>query len=400
MFKRILIGALIFASLGLGEAWAQQVGRICDPCDPADLRSDMIVNSYWFAFGKRPSDGELRFWTSQPANDPRLANTEALVAGHLSWLRTAPPEQWETARRALRETLKNVAGIDHESVVKNAVVDMMAGREGGGFRGLVAYLQKPDVRQYYVNLAQGATRPAAQPQTTAQVAPPNPPQQQVQAPKNLEDVGMLSLRLSSGEIQKMISLTGGNLITTSNPLIGNAGAGLVGNSGGALTQVSPLNNSSPLANVTPFTMPIGNNFTMPIGNNFQTQSTVNPRQMVTDTFQMAFGRNPSAEELKTWVEFKQKYPKSTVATSAGNLAETLRYLLTLPAGETQRKGMAQAAVPIVFRRAPTPGELNIWSERIRRDRMLFNDLVSAMRREAASQSSPQRGRGRSTGTGG
>jgi hypothetical protein len=145
-------------------------------------------------------------------------------------------------------------------------------------------------------------------------------------------------------------------------------------------------------------MPIGNNLTLPGGNAFKTQSTADPRQMVADAFQMAFGRNPSAEELKTWVEFKQKYPKSTVATSAGNLAETLRYLLTLPAGEIQRKGMVQAAVPIVFRRAPTPDELNIWSERIRRERMLFTDLVSAMRRNAASQSSPPRGRGRSTGT--
>lgn len=391
MFTRILIGASIFASLAMGQALAQPVGRICDPCDPADLRKDMVVNSYWYAFGRRPGDAESRFWMSQPAHDPRLANTEMLVSAHLSWLRTAPSEQWETARRALREALRDVAGIDREPVIKNAVVDMMAGREGGGYRGLLAYLRKPDVRQYYVNLAQVTTQPVAQP------VPPTRAQPQVQAPRNMEDVGKLSLHLSSGEIQKMISLTVAQQITTSNPLIGNAGAGLVGNTGAALTQVTPLTSTIPLANVTPFTMPIGNNFTMPIGNNFQAQSIASQSHMVTEAFQMAFGRNPSPEELRTWVEFRQKYPKSTVASSAGNLAETLRYVLALPAGEVQRKGMAQTAVLVVFRRAPTPNELATWSERIRRERMLFTDLVPTMRREAASQPSPpQRGRGRAS----
>ncbi|MBI2219169.1 MAG: hypothetical protein HYU51_17950 [Candidatus Rokubacteria bacterium] len=349
--------------------------------------SEIIVSAYWHAFGRRPSDAELRYWMSQPASDPRLASTEALVANHLGWLRTAPSEQSETARRALREALKNVAGNETEAVVKNAVVDMMAGREGGGYRGLVAYLRKPGVRQYYVNLAQRATQPAAQP------APPKPPQPQVQAPKNIDDVGKLSRDLSPGEIQKIISLTGVSPITTSNPLIGNAGAGLIGNTGGALTQTTPLNNAAPLANVTPFTMPIGNNLSLPGGNAFHAQSMANPGQMVTDAFQMAFGRDPSADELRAWVEFKQKYPRSTVATSATNLAETLRYLLTLPAGEIQRQGMVRAAVPIVFRRAPTPNEVSAWGDRIRRDRMMFGDLVSAMRRDAESQSSPpQRGR--------
>lgn len=387
MLTRIVFGAVIFASLTMGQAVAQQVGRICDPCDPADLRKDMIVNSYWFAFGRRPSNAELGYWMSQAANDRRLASTEALVGNHLSWLRGAPSEQWDTARRALREALRDVAGVERDPVVRNAVVDMMAGREGGGYRGLVAYLGKPGVRQYYVNLGRGATQPVAQP------APPKPAAPQVQAPKNIEDVGKLSLHLSPSDIQKMISLTTVEPITTSNPLIGNAGAGLIGNTGAALTQVTPL------ANVTPFTMPIGNNFTMPIGNNFHTQSIGSPSHMVTQAFQVAFGRNPSAEELRTWVDFKQKYPRSTVASSAGNLAGTLRYVLALPAGELQRKGMAQTAIVTVFRRAPTPNELAVWSERIRRERMLFRDLVPTLSREAASQPpAQQRGRARAPQT--
>jgi hypothetical protein len=522
MFRRALIGLAIVAALSSGHASAQPVGRICDPCNPADLRNDLVVNSYWYAFGRRPTDGELKFWMAQPASDPRLGNVEALVAAHLNWLRTAPAEQSEVAKRALHEALKNVPGIDREPVVRNAVVDMMAGREGGGYRGLVTYLKKPDVRQYYVNLTQTAARdvremvvnsygaafgrrpsdselnfwrsqpltdprlastealvaahlnwlrtaPAEQAEVArralhealknvagiaresvvknavvdmmagregggyrgllaylqqadvrryyvnlaqsaeaaarpAQPAPSQPTQTQVQAqpPKTIDDLGKLSLHLSPGEIQKMISLTVLEPITTSNPLIGNTGA--------ALTQVTPLNNTSPLANVTPFTMPIGNNLSLPGGNAFSTQSVGDPRQMVTEAFQTAFGRNPSAEELKTWVEFRQKYPKSTITSSAKHLSETLRYLLSVPAGESQRQGMVRAAAPAVLRRPPTPNELSTWSERIRRDRMVFADLVSAMRREAPAQASPsqparsaptQRGRrGGSAGPGG
>jgi hypothetical protein len=159
MFKQLLIGALILGFFAFGNAWAQQtgpVGRICDPCDQEELRKDMIVNSYWYAFGRWPSDGELRYWLSQPANDRRMTNLESLIANHLNWLRSAPAEQRQTAKRALHEALKSVAGIDREPVVKNAVVDMMAGREGGGFRGLVAYLRKPEVHRYYGELARRA----------------------------------------------------------------------------------------------------------------------------------------------------------------------------------------------------------------------------------------------------
>jgi hypothetical protein len=424
MCRRVLLGLSVILALASGTALAQPVGRICDPCNPADLRSDLVVNSYWYAFGRRPSDGELKFWMAQPASDPRLASVDALVGAHLNWLRATPAEQWEVARRALREALRNVPGIERDPVVKNAVVDMIAGREGGGYRGLLVYLQKPDVRQYYVNLAQSAEAAArpAPPAPPAQPAPakqpaPQPAQAQVQPPKTIDDVGRLSITLSPGDITKLISLTAPAPITTSNPLagnsggalIGNAGAGLIGNTGAALTQVTPLNSTSPLANVTPFTMPIGNNLSLPSGNAFSVQATSDPARMVTEAFRSAFGRDPSTEELKAWTEFRQKYPRSTITASATNLAETLRYLLTVPAGESQRQGMVRAAAPSVFRRAATPSELTAWSDRIRRDRLVFADLVAAMRREAPAQqpasqptpAAPQRGRrGSSVGVGG
>jgi hypothetical protein len=422
MGRRVLLTAVIVAALASATAWAQPVGRICDPCNPADLRSDLVVNSYWYAFGRRPSDGELKFWMAQPASDPRLASVDALVGAHLNWLRGTPAEQWEVARRALREALRNVPGIEREPVVKNAVVDMMAGREGGGHRGLLVYLQKPDVRQFYVKLAQSAeaaARPAptVQPTPSPQPSSPQPAPAQAQPPRTIDDVGRLSITLSPSDIAKLISQTAPAPITTSNPLvgnsggalIGNAGAGLIGNTGAALTQVTPLNNTSPLANVTPFTMPIGNNLSLPSGNAFSVQATSDPARMVTEAFQTAFGRGPSAEELKSWVEFREKYPRSTITASASNLAETLRYLLTVPAGESQRQGMVRAAAPSVLRREATASELTAWSDRIRRDRLVFADLVAAMRREAPAQqpasqptpSTPQRGRrGTSVGVGG
>jgi len=228
--------------------------------------------------------------------------------------------------------------------------------------------------------------------SASQPKPAAVPTAQPQAwwPKNFEDLGKLSIKLSANEIQTLIGNAGAGLI-------GNAGAGLVGGSGGALTATHPLAQVAPLANVTPFTMPIGNNLTLPGGNTYRTQATVDPKKMVTEAFKMVFGRNPTVEELNTWVDFYKKYPKSTVASSAGNLAQSLSYLLILPAGEIQRKGMVQTAVPLVFNRAPTQNELSIWSERIQRDRMRFNDLVSALRRGAPQESSPpksDRGGGR------
>jgi hypothetical protein len=71
--------------------------------------------------------------------------------------------------------------------------------------------------------------------------------------------------------------------------------------------------------------------------------------------------------------------------------------------------MVRAAAPAVLRRDATPDELAAWSDRIRRDRLVYADLVATMRREAAAQppasqptpSTPQRGRrGTSTGVGG
>ncbi|MGQ0708264.1 MAG: hypothetical protein ACT4NV_00785 [Rhodoferax sp.] len=114
---------------------------------------ELIVNSYLIAFGRNPSNDELNYWLSQPANGAMMATADTLAAAHIGWLKTAPAEQRETARRALSEAFKGTNWWDQEALIKNAIVDMLAGREGGGYRGLLAYLRQPGVSQYYTNMA-------------------------------------------------------------------------------------------------------------------------------------------------------------------------------------------------------------------------------------------------------
>lgn len=138
------------AQLGVTQARA--------PATPVKLgerpgANDMVTNSYLLAFGRRPSNEEMNFWLSQAANAPALATAESMVATHLWSLKSHPAEQREIARRALTEVFKGTGWGDQEALINNAVVDMMAGREGGGYRGLLLYLRQPGVNQYYSNLA-------------------------------------------------------------------------------------------------------------------------------------------------------------------------------------------------------------------------------------------------------
>jgi hypothetical protein len=150
-----------------GNGWAQAQLYVAlagafgaGPGNMADRAGgrELIVNSYLIAFGRTPSNGELNYWLSQPANGAMMATADTLAAAHIGWLKTAPAaaEQRETARRALREAYKGTKWSDQEALIKNAIVDMLAGREGGGYRGLLAYLRQPSVGRYYADLAGGA----------------------------------------------------------------------------------------------------------------------------------------------------------------------------------------------------------------------------------------------------
>jgi len=144
-----------------GNGWARarlSVAQAASTSAPGNMASrsggrELIVNSYLIAFGRNPSNDELNYWLSQPANAAMMATPDTLAAAHIGWLKTAPAEQRETARRALGEAYKGTNWWDQEALIKNAIVDMLAGREGGGYRGLLAYLRQPGVAQYYADMA-------------------------------------------------------------------------------------------------------------------------------------------------------------------------------------------------------------------------------------------------------
>ncbi|OGB32575.1 MAG: hypothetical protein A3F78_11235 [Burkholderiales bacterium RIFCSPLOWO2_12_FULL_61_40] len=176
-----------------GNGWMQARLAVTPPsgsATPGNLgaragANELVVNSYLVAFGRRPSNDELNYWMSQPANAPMLATVESLAAAHLGWLKTAPAEQRETARRALGEAFKGAAWWDQEALIKNAVVDMMAGREGGGYRGLLTYLRQPEVNRYYANLA-GNVADAQRAQQEAQRAQQEAQRAQQEAQRRAE----------------------------------------------------------------------------------------------------------------------------------------------------------------------------------------------------------------------
>ncbi len=345
---------------------AQPVGRICDPCDPKDLRHDLVVNSYWYAFGRRPSDAELSYWMSQPAGDARLAGLDALVAAHLTWLKSAPDEQRQTARRALREALADVPGIDQPAVVQNAVVDMMAGREGGGYRGLVQYLRKPDVRRYYANLAgraSTASTPSSLPAPVAGPAAPAPPKVTVPV---LMPGGALAGQGGGPSIT--VALSQVTPLSATTPLIGNAGAGL--------TQVTPLsditsfigNTGGALSNVTPLTISIGNNFTLPIGNALAGRSIQNlGDDPVVAAFRAALGRDPSREEHDAW-------------TGAGQVltVDGFRAVLRNPQAKPVRQAMVGAAFQATARRQPSATELERWQAWVGQTGAIFTEVTHTL----------------------
>lgn len=153
-------------------------------------------------------------------------------------------------------------------------------------------------------------QPLIPPKTQVPTTPapkPTPPPAHLPPPTptlTLGQLGQLSNALSPAQLQQAVLQ-----LTSADPL----------------TDASPLTNNTALYNVTPFTMPIGNNFTMPIGNNFSTQNVGDPTPMIRTAFRSALGRDPTPGELQSWASFKDQYPKLSVTLSAGNLAEALGY---------------------------------------------------------------------------
>ena len=63
-------------------------------------QSRNIADSYQKAFGRAPADGELKYWQSVPASDPRVQNLDSLVAAHRDWLKSNDKERADTITRS------------------------------------------------------------------------------------------------------------------------------------------------------------------------------------------------------------------------------------------------------------------------------------------------------------
>jgi hypothetical protein len=155
-----------------------------------------VRESYQSAFGRQPDAAELRYWVDTIRANPGINHPDALFRAHLDYLRIEPSMRFETVKRALHQAfaaeeaanpaLRAYLDSNDSDAVKNAIVDMMAGREGGGYKGILAYLLRPEVKDWYIqNKRIGQFLAGAQPpNNTGGGQPPNngnpgrqPPQQ-------------------------------------------------------------------------------------------------------------------------------------------------------------------------------------------------------------------------------
>lgn len=119
----------------------------------------MVVDTYRSALGRDPLPHELYYWSLYPDTPPGLINGTSLFAVLLQTLANSPAERASTAERALsaafqQEEASNPrlrAYLDdgRNPPLRRAIAELMRRREGGGFRGLVAWLSRPEVRRSF-----------------------------------------------------------------------------------------------------------------------------------------------------------------------------------------------------------------------------------------------------------
>lgn len=135
----------------------------------------MIVDTYRSALGRDPAPQELYFWALYPETPPGIINAKGLFATLLQTLRNSAVERESTARRALsavfeseeagNSQLRTYVEDGRNPPLRRATTDLLLQRDGGGYRGLVAWLSRPEVRQHFVeqtgmtSTMAGATRP-------------------------------------------------------------------------------------------------------------------------------------------------------------------------------------------------------------------------------------------------
>lgn len=122
-------------------------------------RAPSIKEAYAAALGREPSAPELYFWALYPDTPPGIVNAPSVFSALLQTLDNSRSEREATARRALdavfehEETdpqLRAYLGDRGKPPLRRALADLRARRDGGGYRGLVAWLTRPDIRQHFI----------------------------------------------------------------------------------------------------------------------------------------------------------------------------------------------------------------------------------------------------------
>jgi hypothetical protein len=171
-------------------------------------------------------------------------------------------------------------------------------------------------------------------------------------------------------------------------------------SGDSLTSADPLANVTPLTSSAPFTMPIGNNLvgnagsgltgstggaafaTQAIGPLQQTFQGVYGRQptrdelvasaklaMIMEGYVEAFGRAPQSGELQYWA----RQPNLTLSGLLGANSNWLRQNRDERIN-TIRRAFSAASARVHIGHAPNPTELRIWDARVARSGTLYADV--------------------------
>ena len=123
-------------------------------------RTPEIKAAYAAALGREPIAAELYFWALYPDTPPGIVNAQSVFSALLQTLENSRSERQATARRALETVfqreeaaeprLRTYLDDSRKPPLGRALEDLWARRDGGGFHGLVAWLNRPGIRQHFI----------------------------------------------------------------------------------------------------------------------------------------------------------------------------------------------------------------------------------------------------------
>ena len=123
-------------------------------------RTPAIKAAYAAALGREPSAAELYFWALYPDTPPGIISTQAVFSALLQTLDNSRAERQTTARRVLNTVFQREEAADPRlraylderagPPLRRALGDLRARRDGGGYRGLVAWLTRPETRAHFI----------------------------------------------------------------------------------------------------------------------------------------------------------------------------------------------------------------------------------------------------------